>query len=101
MPNLLSCEPVESECEALPLFSAQNRERNHVGIRLESSTRAVIASVVVDDDLVLARVVLENAPDAPKEHADGWTLVIGRYTDVDQGMSSVMEAAALAAAQAR
>ncbi|MEA2766962.1 MAG: hypothetical protein QOK07_3366, partial [Gemmatimonadaceae bacterium] len=79
-------ELIERESKPLPLFATQDRERDYIGVWREYRARAVGASVVVDDDLVFARVVLKNTPDAPKKHTNGRALVIGRNTDIDQGV---------------
>src|SRR5205823_4408859 len=77
-------ELVQREAIASALLALQNRQWNHFGVGLERLASPISASIVIDDDLVLARIVLKDAANAPKKHTDGLALVVSRNTDVDQ-----------------
>ena len=63
-------------------------ERHHLPVRLERLAGAVGAGVVVDDDLVLARVILEHLADAPEQHAHGRGFVVRGNAEIEHGISS-------------
>jgi hypothetical protein len=81
-------ELVDRDGVSTALLTTKDRERDYIRIRLERLERSVGAAVVVDHDLVLARVLLKNPADAPEEYTDSLTLVVGRNTDVDQCFST-------------
>src|SRR6185295_14944649 len=70
------------------LLAAENGQRDDIGVGLQRFEGAIGAGIVVDNDLVFARVVLKHPSDAPQEHTDGLALVEGRNTDVDQFISA-------------
>src|ERR1700680_1869983 len=86
----LANELVESGAVSLPPFSAQNCERDYFSIWAQRLVRPIRAGIIVNDDLVLTRVVLKNPANAPQEHTDGLALVVGRNTDIEQFNSGAM-----------
>ena len=66
------------------LLTTDHRDRGDLGIRGDSLRRPVGATVVVNEDLILARVALEHLSDAPEEDADGGSLVVSRNADIEQ-----------------
>jgi hypothetical protein len=83
LPNKL----IDRKAKAFALFASQHCQRDDFGVRRYDLAGAVSASIVINDDLVLARVVLKNTPDPPKKHSDGRAFVVCRNADIKQGNS--------------
>jgi hypothetical protein len=84
----VASERVERGAVAPTLRAAEHRERQHACVRLEHLGRRVGAGVVVDDELVVTREVLERSPDLPEQHADRRRLVVNGDADVEHVSSA-------------
>src|SRR5215207_4975701 len=70
------------------LLSAEDRKRQDLGVRTQCLVSRVGAPVVVDEDLVVARVLLEHLADAPEKDADSFGFVVSGNADVQHRGSS-------------
>jgi hypothetical protein len=75
-------ERIERAIIADVLRAAKDRERHHVGVGRERLDGGVGAPVVVDQHLVLARVLLEHPADAPEQDADSFSFVVSGDADI-------------------
>jgi hypothetical protein len=83
----LTHQLLERGSVAEPTVAAHDGEWNHFGIWLERFARIISAAIVVDDEFVLARIVLKHPSNAPQEHTNSLTFVVGRNADIDQATS--------------
>lgn len=65
------------------LTVSKHGEREHLTIRRKRRGRVVSAPVIEDEDLVLARITLEDLPNAPEQQPNRWRFVVGRNADVE------------------
>src|SRR5205085_10852292 len=80
----LAYQFIERRAVALTLPAAKDRKRSHVRVRLEDLVGSISTAIVVNNDLVLARIVLKDPPNAPQQDPDGLSLVVTGNTDIDQ-----------------
>ena len=78
-----AAQRVERPVVAEVLGRAEDRQRKHLGVAPQDFARRVRATVVVDEDLVVARIVLEHLPDAPQQHADRFGFVVRGNAEVE------------------
>ena len=83
-PGYLATQAVEGVGVALPLLAMQNRQWGNFCVRQQPVAGLVGASIVVNDDLILARVCLEDLADTPQQDTYGGPFVVCRDADVEQ-----------------
>src|SRR5262249_54576197 len=72
------------ECAVVPdaIGSSEHRQRKDFVVWLQRFDGGVCAPIVIDEDFVLARVLLEHLSDAPEQDANCLGFIVRRNTDV-------------------
>ena len=82
-----AAQGVERPVIADVIGPAEDGEGQDVHVRLQRFRCGVGAAVVVHQNLVLARVLLEHLADAPEQNTDRLRFVVRRYADVQHRAS--------------
>ena len=83
----LATQPIQRVRIAQPRLAANDGKRGYLRVGLEPLAGLVGAAVIVDDDLVLARVSLKYFSNAPQQNADCLAFVVRWNADIKPAAS--------------